>query len=55
MTMVPEAWQNDPLMQDHTKDFYRWSACTLEPWDGPALVIARTIYQNKFNVFLLVL
>ncbi|XP_074594378.1 uncharacterized protein LOC141849793 [Brevipalpus obovatus] len=38
MTMVPEAWQNDDLMSQEKKVFYRWSACTLEPWDGPALL-----------------
>nr|AYV89261.1 glutamate synthase 1 NADH chloroplastic [Tetranychus evansi] len=38
MTMVPEAWQNDDLMNMDKKTFYRWSACTLEPWDGPALL-----------------
>ena len=38
MTMVPEAWQNDPLMPDYKKDFYRWTGCTMEPWDGPALL-----------------
>jgi len=38
MTMVPEAWQNDPSMDKEKKDFYRWASCTMEPWDGPALV-----------------
>ncbi|MPC83433.1 putative glutamate synthase [NADPH] [Portunus trituberculatus] len=38
MTMVPEAWQNDELMHPEKKDFYRWSACAMEPWDGPALM-----------------
>lgn len=38
MTMVPEAWQNDKLMNNEKKDFYRWSACAMEPWDGPALL-----------------
>ena len=38
MTMVPEAWQNDDAMTDHKKDFYRWASCTMEPWDGPALL-----------------
>jgi len=38
MTMVPEAWQNDPAMDPDKKDFYRWASCTMEPWDGPALV-----------------
>ncbi len=38
MTMVPEAWQNDVLMPDYKKDFYRFAASTFEPWDGPALL-----------------
>ena len=35
MTMVPEAWQNDDAMPEAKKDFYRWSAFAMEPWDGP--------------------
>ena len=38
MTMIPEAWQNDEHMDSVKKDFYRWASCTMEPWDGPALV-----------------
>ncbi|XP_069156175.1 uncharacterized protein [Procambarus clarkii] len=38
MTMVPEAWQNDKLMNPEKRDFYRWAACAMEPWDGPALM-----------------
>ncbi|KAK7070468.1 hypothetical protein SK128_010174 [Halocaridina rubra] len=38
MTMVPEAWQNDQLMNSEKRDFYRWAACAMEPWDGPALM-----------------
>ena len=38
MTMIPEAWQNDDCMDSVKKDFYRWASCTMEPWDGPALV-----------------
>jgi len=37
MTMVPEAWQNDKTMPADKRDFYHWSACAMEPWDGPAL------------------
>lgn len=37
MTMVPEAWHNDITMSKEKKDFYNWSACAMEPWDGPAL------------------
>ena len=38
MTLVPEAWQNDTQMPGYKKDFYQWAACTMEPWDGPALL-----------------
>lgn len=38
MTMVPEAWQNDRTMSQEKRDFYHWSACVMEPWDGPALI-----------------
>ncbi|CAG2053616.1 unnamed protein product [Timema podura] len=38
MTMVPEAWQNDKTMPKEKRDFYHWSACAMEPWDGPALL-----------------
>ncbi|CAD7082992.1 unnamed protein product [Hermetia illucens] len=38
MTMVPEAWQNDKTMPQAKRDFYQWSACVMEPWDGPALI-----------------
>ncbi|KAG5886085.1 hypothetical protein JTB14_031686 [Gonioctena quinquepunctata] len=38
MTMVPEAWQNDPTMSKEKRDYYHWTDCTMEPWDGPALI-----------------
>ncbi|TRY70669.1 hypothetical protein TCAL_09685 [Tigriopus californicus] len=38
MTLVPEAWQNDPLMDNNKKNFYRFGSCCFEPWDGPALL-----------------
>nr|XP_023020294.1 glutamate synthase [NADH], amyloplastic [Leptinotarsa decemlineata] len=38
MTMVPEAWQNDPTMSEEKRDYYHWTDCTMEPWDGPALI-----------------
>ena len=41
MTMVPEAWQNDEAMEEDKKNFYKFAACTMEPWDGPALVTFR--------------
>lgn len=38
MTMIPEAWQNDKTMGQEKRDFYQWSSCVMEPWDGPALI-----------------
>ncbi|RNA35404.1 glutamate synthase [NADPH] isoform X2 [Brachionus plicatilis] len=38
LTMVPEAWQGDELMSDLKKAYYKWNSCTMEPWDGPALL-----------------
>ncbi|WEK54907.1 MAG: glutamate synthase large subunit [Candidatus Cohnella colombiensis] len=38
MMMVPEPWQNDPLMDENKKAFYEYHACLMEPWDGPAAV-----------------
>lgn len=36
--MVPEAWQNDPTMPEEKRNYYHWASCTMEPWDGPALI-----------------
>ncbi|HWA74748.1 MAG TPA: glutamate synthase large subunit [Polyangiaceae bacterium] len=36
MMLVPEAWQNDPLMPEHKRSFYEYHSCLIEPWDGPA-------------------
>ncbi|KAL6762553.1 hypothetical protein V8C86DRAFT_1824990 [Haematococcus lacustris] len=38
MLLVPEAWQNDPLMPQAKKDFYMMASALMEPWDGPALL-----------------
>ncbi|KAK4688846.1 glutamate synthase (NADH), partial [Tremellales sp. Uapishka_1] len=37
MMLVPEAWQNNDLMEPEKKAFYTWAGCLMEPWDGPAL------------------
>ncbi|EJT98370.1 NADPH-dependent glutamate synthase [Dacryopinax primogenitus] len=37
MMLVPEAWQDNDLMEAEKKAFYNWAACLQEPWDGPAL------------------
>ena len=37
MTMlIPEAWQNMPVMDPDLKAYYEFQACLTEPWDGPA-------------------
>ncbi|CAH2075571.1 unnamed protein product, partial [Iphiclides podalirius] len=38
MTMVPEAWHSDPTMAAGKRDYYKWAAAAMEPWDGPALI-----------------
>ena len=42
MMLVPEAWQNDNLMSEKKKSFYKWNSCAIEPWDGPG------IPQNRY-------
>jgi glutamate synthase domain-containing protein 2/glutamate synthase domain-containing protein 1/glutamate synthase domain-containing protein 3 len=36
LMLIPEAWQNNPLMDSDLKAFYEYHACLMEPWDGPA-------------------
>jgi glutamate synthase (NADPH) large chain len=36
MMMIPEAWQKHESMSEEEKAFYRYHACMMEPWDGPA-------------------
>ncbi len=38
MLMIPEAWDNNPLMQRRRRAFYEYHAALMEPWDGPAAV-----------------
>jgi glutamate synthase (NADPH/NADH) len=38
MMCIPEAWQNDQLMEINKRNFYKFHSCIMEPWDGPALV-----------------
>jgi len=38
MLMIPEAWDNNPLMSKQRKAFYEYYAALIEPWDGPAAV-----------------
>jgi glutamate synthase (NADPH/NADH) large chain len=38
LMMIPEAWENDEAMDEQRRQFYRFHACLMEPWDGPASV-----------------
>ncbi len=38
MMLIPEAWQNNELMEDEKKAFYEYYASMMEPWDGPASI-----------------
>ncbi|HUG86841.1 MAG TPA: glutamate synthase large subunit, partial [Euzebya sp.] len=38
LMMIPEAWENQPTMPDDKRDFYRYHASMMEPWDGPASI-----------------
>ena len=38
MMLIPEAWNNNPLMDDNRRAFYEYHAALMEPWDGPAAV-----------------
>lgn len=39
MMLVPEAWQDNKLMDPHRKAFYKYHASLMEPWDGPAAIV----------------
>jgi len=34
--LIPEAWADNPLMDDQRRAFYEYHAALMEPWDGPA-------------------
>ena len=36
MTLIPEAWAGNPLMDEERRAFYEYHAALMEPWDGPA-------------------
>jgi glutamate synthase (NADPH/NADH) large chain len=38
MMLIPEAWNNNPLMSEDRRAFYEYHAALMEPWDGPAAV-----------------
>ena len=38
MMLVPEAWEKHKSMDPAKKAFYKYNACIMEPWDGPASI-----------------
>ena len=38
MLLIPEAWADNPLMDEKRRAFYEYRAALMEPWDGPAAV-----------------
>ena len=38
MMMIPEAWENNALMDPARRAFYEYHAAMMEPWDGPASI-----------------
>jgi len=36
MMLIPQAWEHNEHMSKELKDFYKFNACFMEPWDGPA-------------------
>lgn len=38
MMLIPEAWEHNKFLSKELRDFYRYHACFMEPWDGPAAI-----------------
>ena len=39
MMMIPEAWEQNTLLDDRRRAFYEYHASMMEPWDGPAAMV----------------
>ncbi|HEX8918241.1 MAG TPA: glutamate synthase large subunit, partial [Chloroflexota bacterium] len=39
MMMIPEAWENNDLMDPDRRAFYQYHSEMMEPWDGPAAMV----------------
>lgn len=39
MMMIPEAWDQNELMDEERRAFYQYSSSLMEPWDGPAAIV----------------
>ncbi|MEI6631498.1 MAG: glutamate synthase large subunit [bacterium] len=38
MMLIPAAWEHNRFMSKELRDFYKYHACFMEPWDGPAAI-----------------
>ncbi len=38
MMLIPDAWEQNRLMDKKLRNFYKYHACLMEPWDGPAAI-----------------
>ena len=38
LMMIPEAWENNAIMDPKRRAFYKFHSSLMEPWDGPASV-----------------
>jgi glutamate synthase domain-containing protein 2/glutamate synthase domain-containing protein 1/glutamate synthase domain-containing protein 3 len=38
MMLIPAAWEHNSAMDKELRDFYKYHACFMEPWDGPAAI-----------------
>ncbi|MDD5584735.1 MAG: glutamate synthase large subunit, partial [Candidatus Omnitrophica bacterium] len=38
MMLIPGAWEQNSLLDEKIKNFYKYHACFMEPWDGPAAI-----------------
>ncbi|MDD5005402.1 MAG: glutamate synthase large subunit [Candidatus Omnitrophica bacterium] len=38
MMLIPAAWEHNKFMSKELRDFYKYHACFMEPWDGPAAI-----------------
>ena len=52
MTMVPEAWQGNSLMNTEKQDFYRWISCMMEAWDGPGMWYSLSKTRNVMKLLI---
>ncbi len=40
LLLIPEAWEQHETMSQEKKDFYEYHSALMEPWDGPAMIVA---------------